>query len=212
MTRQSRLMGRVLGASALLGLSFALSAAIAPAEANKVGVAAAVNPDAFSSLAGAPKSQLNIGKSIFFNERIATTTSGLVQVLLVDGSTFTVGPDSDLVIDKFVYDPNKGTGPDRGLLLQGRDALRRRQDLEERQRRHHQHAGRSHGRPRLHHPHPGQARDPGHAVQFRRRPGLRRLPQDEANLVIYEHGNGIFISANGNAAGQAGDSGRSSTA
>jgi FecR protein len=110
MTRQSRLTRRVLGASALLCLSLALGAAIGPAAANKVGVAAAVNPDAFSSLAGAPKSQLNIGKSIFYNERIATTTSGLVQVLLVDGSTFTVGPDSDLVIDKFVYDPNKGTG------------------------------------------------------------------------------------------------------
>ena len=54
--------------------------------------------------------QLNIGKSIFFNERINTTTSGLVQVLLVDGSTFTVGPGSDLVINKFVYDPKKGTG------------------------------------------------------------------------------------------------------
>ena len=73
-------------------------------------MAAAVKPDAFSSLAGAPQSQLNIGKSIFFNERIKTTDSGLVQVLLVDGSTFTVGPDSDLVINKFVYDPNKGTG------------------------------------------------------------------------------------------------------
>ena len=111
MTKQSRLMGRVLGASAaLLCLSLAVSAAIGPAAANKVGVAAAVNPDAFSSLAGAPQSQLNIGKSIFFNERIKTTDSGLVQVLLVDGSTFTVGPDSDLVIDKFVYDANKGTG------------------------------------------------------------------------------------------------------
>ncbi len=75
-----------------------------------MGVAAAVNPDAFSSLSGSPQSQLNIGKSIFFNERINTTTSGLVQVLLVDGSTFTVGPGSDLVIDKFVYDPKKGTG------------------------------------------------------------------------------------------------------
>jgi len=60
--------------------------------AEKVGVAAAVNPDAFSSLAGAPQSQLNIGKSIFYNERINTTASGLVQGLLVDGSTFTVGP------------------------------------------------------------------------------------------------------------------------
>ena len=81
-----------------------------PAHAGKVGVAAAVNPDAFSSLSGVPNKQLNIGKSIFYNERIKTTTSGLVQVLLVDGSTFTVGPNSNLVIDKFVYDPKKKTG------------------------------------------------------------------------------------------------------
>jgi hypothetical protein len=110
--RSLRPKGRLSGASAaaLLGLSFACAYAIGPAEADKVGVAAAVNPDAFSSLAGAPQSQLNIGKSIFYNERINTTGSGLVQVLLVDGSTFTVGPGSDLVIDKFVYDPKKGTG------------------------------------------------------------------------------------------------------
>ena len=78
--------------------------------AEKVGVAAAVNPDAFSSLSGTPNKQLSIGKNIFYNERINTTTSGLVQVLLLDGSTFTVGPNSDLVIDKFVYDPRKKTG------------------------------------------------------------------------------------------------------
>ena len=94
---------RTIAALAILGQSL-------PALAEKVGVAAAVNPDAFSSLSGAPKNQLNIGKSIFYNERINTTSSGLVQVLLVDGSTFTVGPGSDLVIDRFVYDPSKGTG------------------------------------------------------------------------------------------------------
>jgi hypothetical protein len=98
------------GAAALLSLTLGLAVAIAPAAADKVGVAAAVNPDAFSSLAGSPQSQLSIGKSIFYNERINTTGSGLVQVLLVDGSTFTVGPGSDLVIDKFVYDPKKGVG------------------------------------------------------------------------------------------------------
>ena len=97
-------------AAALLALGFGMAAAIVPADASKVGVAAAVNPDAFSSLSGTPTNQLNIGKSIFFNERIKTTDSGLVQVLLVDGSTFTVGPGSDLVIDKFVYNPKKGTG------------------------------------------------------------------------------------------------------
>ena len=92
-----------LAAIALVGLAH-------EAHADKVGVAAAVNPDAFSSLAGKPQTQLNIGKSIFYNERINTTGSGLVQVLLVDGSTFTVGPGSDLVIDKFVYDAQKGVG------------------------------------------------------------------------------------------------------
>ena len=100
------LWGGGVGALAAIAL-FSLTSEI---HAEKVGVAAAVNPDAFSSLAGSPQSQLNIGKSIFYNERINTTTSGLVQVLLVDGSTFTVGPGSDLVIDKFVYDQKKGTG------------------------------------------------------------------------------------------------------
>lgn len=89
------------------------------AQAAKVGVAAAVNPDAFSTVDGAPKTQLTIGKSIFFNERINTTSSGLVQVLLVDGSTFTVGPGSDLVIDKFVYNPKAQTGEIAATFTKG---------------------------------------------------------------------------------------------
>ncbi|MFD0987163.1 FecR family protein [Methyloligella solikamskensis] len=94
-------------ALALFG-SLALGASLAlpsDASANKVGVAAAVKPDAFSG-----GKQIKIGKSIFYNERINTNGEGLVQVLLVDGSTFTVGPGSDLVIDKFVYDPSKNEG------------------------------------------------------------------------------------------------------
>jgi hypothetical protein len=74
-------------------------------EAGQVGVAAAVKPDAFSG-----GSEIKIGASVFYNQRINTSGSGLVQVLLVDGSTFTVGPGSDLVIDKFVYDPQKNQG------------------------------------------------------------------------------------------------------
>ena len=93
-----RLTGFALGALALFGAS-------SLALADKVGTAAAVQPDAFTN-----GTEMKIGNSIFFNQRINTTGSGLVQVLLVDGSTFTVGPGSDLVIDKFVYDPAKNTG------------------------------------------------------------------------------------------------------
>ncbi len=76
----------------------------------KVGVAAAVTPQATSQPPGGASKTLKIGKSVVYNERIATSANGVVQVLLLDGSTFTVGPGSDLVIDKFVYNPSTGTG------------------------------------------------------------------------------------------------------
>lgn len=75
-----------------------------------VGTAAAVNVDAFGTPPGQLRQVKLIGDNVVFNERIETTGSGLVQVLLNDGSTFTVGANSDLVIDEFVYDPNAGSG------------------------------------------------------------------------------------------------------
>ncbi|MDJ0513620.1 MAG: FecR domain-containing protein [Methyloceanibacter sp.] len=98
-------MSTARAVGAFLALVAALLFAPSEAAANKVGVAAAVNPDAFSG-----GKQIRIGKSIFYNERISTDANGVVQVLLVDGSTFTVGKNSDVVIDKFVYNPNKQTG------------------------------------------------------------------------------------------------------
>ena len=89
----------------------ASSLVISPAlAADKVGVAAAVKPEATSQPPGGETSILRIGKSVVYNERIDTSGSGQVQVLLVDGSTFTVGPGSSLVIDKFVYNPASGKG------------------------------------------------------------------------------------------------------
>ena len=73
-------------------------------------MAAAVKPEATSQPPGGDASTLRIGKSVVYNERIDTSGSGQVQVLLLDGSTFTVGPGSSLVIDKFVYNPATGKG------------------------------------------------------------------------------------------------------
>lgn len=85
--------------------------AVQPGQAGeRVGVAAAVTPSATSKPPGGSTRTLKIGKSVVYNERITTSDSGVVQVLLVDGSTFTVGPNSNLVIDKFVYNSKTGTG------------------------------------------------------------------------------------------------------
>jgi hypothetical protein len=89
-TMTHRLSTLLLASASVAALSLAWVPSSALAE--KVGVTSAVNPDAFSD--GAP---VKIGASVFYNQRINTTGSGLVQVLLVDGSTFTVGPGSDLV-------------------------------------------------------------------------------------------------------------------
>jgi hypothetical protein len=52
--------------------------------ADKVGVAAAVKPDATSQPPGGDASTLRIGKSVVYNERIDTSRTGQVQVLLLD--------------------------------------------------------------------------------------------------------------------------------
>jgi hypothetical protein len=104
------LAGPALAAFALAGLLVpALSFDTAEA-GDRVGVAAAVTPDATSQPPGGDARTLKIGASVVYNERIDTSGSGVVQVLLLDGSTFTVGPGSSLVIDRFVYDPKSGKG------------------------------------------------------------------------------------------------------
>lgn len=105
-----KLSGLFAGSGAALALGLALTPSPQALAEVRVGVAAAVKPDATSQPPGGDASTLRIGKSVVYNERIDTSGSGVVQVLLLDGSTFTVGPGSSLVIDKFVYNPSTGKG------------------------------------------------------------------------------------------------------
>jgi hypothetical protein len=53
--------------------------------------------------------------------KVVTSSTGHVKMTLPDNTTFTVGPNSDLVIDKFVYDPANDSNPKTitAELLQG---------------------------------------------------------------------------------------------
>ncbi len=87
----------------------------------RVGVNSAVNQDATGAAPGATPRRLMIGQNVIFNEHITTAARGQTQLLFLDESSMTIGPDSDLTIDKFVYDPKSGTGKlamsaTRGLL------------------------------------------------------------------------------------------------
>src|SRR5947209_8340671 len=76
----------------------------------RVGVSSAVNPDASGAPPGQAARRLVIGQDVVFNERITTQEAGQTQLLFVDESSMTVGPNSDVTIDQFVYDPRTGTG------------------------------------------------------------------------------------------------------
>lgn len=50
------------------------------------------------------------GMDILTGDQVASEPASRMQILLRDETVFTVGPDSAVTIDEFVYDPKQGTG------------------------------------------------------------------------------------------------------
>ena len=84
--------------------------AVAPVLAQEVGTAAAVNPDSQSTPPGGSTTTLKVGARVVHKERIKTTPTGSVQLLFLDRSTLSIAPNSEVVIDEFVYNPGEGSG------------------------------------------------------------------------------------------------------
>jgi hypothetical protein len=59
------------------------------------------------------------GDEIFLGDRIVTGPAGGLQIMLLDGTTFSVGPNSSLVIDEFVYNPADGSGKLTASITRG---------------------------------------------------------------------------------------------
>ncbi|MGF1500865.1 MAG: FecR domain-containing protein [Paracoccaceae bacterium] len=98
---------RLATAAALVG-AVAAGPALAQTQA---GVASAVVNEV--EVSGPPRPapvRATNGMDMFLDDRIRTAAEARMQVLLLDETVFTVGPGSDLTIDRFVYDPDAGTG------------------------------------------------------------------------------------------------------
>jgi hypothetical protein len=72
----------------------------------RIGSANTVKPEASGTVAGT----LSAGSGVHSNETIKTGSSGQAGLGFNDKSNLHVGPSSSVRLDKFVYDPNKGTG------------------------------------------------------------------------------------------------------
>jgi len=82
----------------------------AMAQTPEIGVAASVVPQVSGTPPGRALRSIEVGIDVLRDERIATGPRGRAQMLFRDGSALTVGPDSDVVLDEYVYDPATGTG------------------------------------------------------------------------------------------------------
>ena len=103
-------MNRTMIGALAVAAGGALFALPSLAEDTRVGVAAAVNPAATGQPQSGVSQTLVVGNDVLYKERIATAGVGQVQLLFVDQSSLTVAPDSEVVIDEFVYDPARNTG------------------------------------------------------------------------------------------------------
>ena len=63
--------------------------------------------------------ELKPGDKIYLNETIFAGADSGTQILLLDQSTFTVGEDSEVVMDTFVYDPATNEGKIVAKVKQG---------------------------------------------------------------------------------------------
>jgi FecR protein len=94
-------------------------AGVAPSLAQQVGTATAVNPSSEGTPSGGSTTTLTVGARVLHKEHIHTSPTGSVQLLFLDKSTLNIAPNTNLVIDEFVYDPASNSGHMLTKLTQG---------------------------------------------------------------------------------------------
>jgi len=107
---KNSLLNVALRTTAMTLLGLALASPEAAASNRSIGVASGTTTEARGTPPNEQTRVLSTGTKMFFEEKVSTNETGRAQLLFEDGSSMTVGPKSDLVIDRFVYDPDTRTG------------------------------------------------------------------------------------------------------
>ena len=98
---------RNLSPALLLAALFALQSTASNAQ--PIGKATSVKPQAEGIHEGNTLTLSN-GIEVYSSETVRTGDSGVADLQFEDNSNLSVGPQSTVLLDKFVYDPSKSTG------------------------------------------------------------------------------------------------------
>jgi hypothetical protein len=99
------MQSRIIMPAVVLAVFFALQSTASNAQ-TRIGSATSVQPEASGSVGGT----MAAGSGVHANETVKTGSAGQAGLRFNDQSNLTVGHSSQVRLDKFVYDPNKGTG------------------------------------------------------------------------------------------------------
>jgi hypothetical protein len=91
---------------------FIAAIALQPAPAlaeTKAGFAAAVENKVMGILHGNPQ-LLSVGSEVFMDQVVRTEDASTTQLLLLDKTDISVGTNSEVVLDRFVFDPDRPKG------------------------------------------------------------------------------------------------------
>ena len=103
-----KLVPKLIGCS-LVGFLF-VQEAFAAKDVTKIGVTTIVKNKVLGEPPKMVQRKLKTGLEVYFNEKVETGPVGRTQLLFKDGTAITIGPNANMTIDKYVFDPNAGTG------------------------------------------------------------------------------------------------------
>jgi hypothetical protein len=99
----------ILLAPILLG-AIALALAVPAGAQVRIGVTSAAEGDPLGKPPAEAERVLRVGVDVQASELITTSVNDRAHLVFLDGTSLTVGPDAQLVIDRFIYDPSRGVG------------------------------------------------------------------------------------------------------
>src|SRR5262245_40961370 len=94
--------------ASVLTVLFAMQSTVSNAEP-RIGTAASTRPNAEAVGVGSTQT-LSAGSEIYANQTVRTGNRGMADLLFLDSTNLSVGPRSEVRLDKFVYDPTGSAG------------------------------------------------------------------------------------------------------
>ena len=87
-------------------MSLLLCAGTAYAEDGRIGFVKTVEPQAFL-IADGKTTPLAVGSAVHLGDHLRTGKTGSVGITFQDDTIMSIGPDTEIVVDEYLYDPGK---------------------------------------------------------------------------------------------------------